>query len=107
MVDESAKVGAGVDALKPAAGNQTEGSLGTSSFGTTSSNDDQSAQLEALKAELTSLKETVTSLASTARGLATTSFNTMADDAEEVLKRNVFVSVGIAALVGYLWGRSR
>jgi ElaB/YqjD/DUF883 family membrane-anchored ribosome-binding protein len=71
------------------------------------STDDQAAQMEALKTEIAALKETVTSLASTARGLASTSFNAMAADAEEVLKRKVFVSVGVAAFVGYLWGRSR
>jgi hypothetical protein len=39
--------------------------------------------------------------------LATEKVDMTVADVEEALKRNVFASVGIAALVGYLWGRAR
>lgn len=69
--------------------------------------DDQAAQIAALKTEIESLTKSVSSIASTAKDLAATSFDTAVNDAEQLLKRNVFASVGIAALLGYLWGRRR
>lgn len=69
--------------------------------------DDQAAQIKALKAEIESLKEAVAAVASTAKTLVGTSANVAMDDVEEILKRNVFASVGIAAFIGYLWGRIR
>lgn len=92
MADENMRFGAGVDAMGPSASRPA---------------DEQAAQLDALKAELETLKLSVASITATARGLAATSANAMIDDAEEHLKRNVFASVGIAALIGYLWGRAR
>lgn len=73
----------------------------------TSFGDEQSAQLAALKAEIETLKESISVIASTARDLAGTSVDVAFNDAEEILKRNVFASVGIAALIGYLWGRTK
>jgi len=64
-------------------------------------------QLKALKAELENLKHSVATIATTARGVATEKVDLTVADVEEALKRNVFASVGIAALVGYLWGRTR
>lgn len=64
-------------------------------------------QLKALKAELKSLKHSVAMITTTARGVATKKVDMTVADIEEGLKRNVFASVGIAALVGYLWGRTR
>lgn len=64
-------------------------------------------QLKALKAELENLKRSVATIATTARGVATEKVDVTVADVEEALKRNVFASVGIAALVGYLWGRTR
>lgn len=91
MADESTKFGAGVEALQTPAGPV----------------DDQAAQVQALRAELETLKASVASVTATARELARTSATGMAVDAEEYLQRNVFASVGIAAFVGYLWGRTR
>jgi ElaB/YqjD/DUF883 family membrane-anchored ribosome-binding protein len=91
MIDESTRFGAGVETLKPA-GSPAE---------------EQAAQVEALRAELETLKASAASITATERGLASTSANTMAAEAEEYLKRNVFASVGIAAFIGYLWGRTR
>lgn len=92
MVDESTNFGAGVEALR------TAGS---------GSGADQAAQVEALRAELERLKESVGAVTATARGLATTSADAFVTDAEAYLRRNVFASVGIAAFIGYLWGRTR
>lgn len=64
-------------------------------------------QLKALKAELENLKHSLATIATTARGVATEKVDVTVADVEEALKRNVFASVGIAALVGYLWGRTR
>ncbi|UVC10510.1 hypothetical protein IHQ71_07915 [Rhizobium sp. TH2] len=64
-------------------------------------------QLKALKAELENLKHSVATIATTARGVASEKVDVTVADVEEALKRNVFASVGIAALVGYLWGRTR
>ena len=64
-------------------------------------------QLKALKAELENLKHSVATIATTARGVATEKVDLTVADVEEALKRNVFASLGIAALVGYLWGRTR
>jgi ElaB/YqjD/DUF883 family membrane-anchored ribosome-binding protein len=64
-------------------------------------------QLKALKAELENLKHSVATIATTARGVAIEKVDVTVADVEESLRRNVFASVGIAALVGYLWGRTR
>jgi len=69
--------------------------------------DEQAAQITALKVELESLSKSVTAIASTAKDLAAGSFDAAVADAEQMLKRNVFAAVGIAALIGYLWGRTR
>jgi ElaB/YqjD/DUF883 family membrane-anchored ribosome-binding protein len=71
------------------------------------STEDQAAQIEALKTELESLKQSISAVASTAKNLVGTSTNAALEDAEEILKRNVFASVGIAAFIGYLWGKIR
>lgn len=64
-------------------------------------------QLKALKAELENLKQSVATIATTAQGLATEKVDVTIADVEEALKRNVFASVGIAVLIGYVWGRTR
>lgn len=64
-------------------------------------------QLQALKSELEGLKQSVALIATTARGLAAEKVDVTIADVEGALTRNVFVSVGIAAFVGYLWGRTR
>lgn len=68
---------------------------------------EQTAQIDALKAELETLKTSVAAVTSQAKTLAGTSVNVAVADAEEILKRSVFASVAIAAVVGYLWGRTR
>ena len=69
--------------------------------------DEQSAQLATLRADIETLKESISVIASTAKNLASASVEDALSDAQDVLKRNVFASVGIAALMGYLWGRTR
>ena len=69
--------------------------------------EDRADQIKALKVELESLKESVAAISSTAKSLVGTGANLAMDDAEEILKRNVFASVGIAAFIGYLWGKVR
>jgi len=64
-------------------------------------------ELQALIAELENLKQSVATIAMRARGAATEKLDVTIADTEELLKRNVFASVGIAAFVGYLWGRTR
>jgi ElaB/YqjD/DUF883 family membrane-anchored ribosome-binding protein len=64
-------------------------------------------QLQTLKSELENLKQSVAAIASMARGAASEKVDVTVADVEETLKRNVFASVGIAAFIGYLWGRTR
>lgn len=64
-------------------------------------------QLQALASELETLKQSVMKIAQTARAAATDQVDVTIADIEKTLTRNVFASVGIAALIGYLWGRSR
>jgi len=67
---------------------------------------DQKEQIAELKNELERLRESVQQIASGTRQIASAEFKELATAAEEKLKQNVFLSVGIAAVVGYLWGRS-
>ena len=67
---------------------------------------DQKEQIAALKTELERLRESVQQIASGTRQIASAEFKELTSAAEERLKQNVFLSVGIAAVVGYLWGRS-
>lgn len=71
------------------------------------SNSGADDQLEALKSELENLKRSVATIATTAKGLASERVDVTISDVEEVLKRNVFSSVAVAAFLGYLWGRTR
>jgi ElaB/YqjD/DUF883 family membrane-anchored ribosome-binding protein len=71
------------------------------------SKDDQAAQLKAMKADLENLRQTVTAIASSARHVAAARVEYTVADIEETLKRNVFLSVGLAAAIGYVWGRTR
>jgi hypothetical protein len=64
-------------------------------------------QLQALRTELEHIKQSVATIATTATGLASEKVDVTMADLEEALKRNVFASIGIAALVGYVWGRTR
>lgn len=64
-------------------------------------------QLRALKTELENLKHSLANIATKGKGLASEKAEMTIADVEEALKRNVFASVGIATLVGYLWGRTR
>jgi ElaB/YqjD/DUF883 family membrane-anchored ribosome-binding protein len=66
----------------------------------------QSEQLAALKAEVERLRESIGQVASGTSQLASAEFKELASAAEKKLKENVFLSVGIAAAIGYLWGRS-
>ena len=68
---------------------------------------DSSQQIEALRAEIDRLQDSIREIASGSKRLATTEFDELKAAAEEKLRENVFLSVGIAALVGYLWGRAR
>jgi len=69
--------------------------------------EDHAAQIEALRAELESLRQSVTSMTVSAKSVVGMGANVAIDDVEEILKRNVFASVGIAAFFGYLWGKIR
>jgi hypothetical protein len=65
------------------------------------------AQIEALKVDVEDLTQSLARIAGTAKGLASDQYAATVAELEETLKRNVFVSVGIAAFAGYLWGRTR
>jgi hypothetical protein len=65
------------------------------------------AQLESLKAEIENLRRSVAAIAANAKSFGADRIELTIADVEETLKRNVFMSVGIAALVGYVWGRIR
>jgi len=68
---------------------------------------DAAQQVEAIKAEIARLKQSVASIASRTSNLATNQAEVTMSEVEEVLKRNVFASVGVALLLGYVWGRTR
>jgi len=67
----------------------------------------QSEQIAALRSEVERLRDSIQQIASGSSQLASAEFRELTNAAEERLKRNVFLSVGMAALVGYLWGRTR
>jgi len=67
----------------------------------------QGEQVDAIKHEIARLRETVATIASRASELATAKAETTMTDVEDALKRNVFMSVGVALAIGYVWGRSR
>lgn len=69
--------------------------------------DDPVRQVEAIRAELARLKQSVTAIASRTSDLAAGQAEVTIAEVEEALKRNVFVSVGVALLLGYVWGRTR
>lgn len=64
-------------------------------------------QLKALRTELENLRQSVATIVTTGRRMATEKVDVTVTDLEETFKRNVFASIGIAAFVGYLWGRTR
>lgn len=64
-------------------------------------------RLKDLAAEMETLRLQLAEIAQTARQVATKKVDVTVADIEETLTRNVFASVGIAALAGYLWGRLR
>jgi ElaB/YqjD/DUF883 family membrane-anchored ribosome-binding protein len=68
---------------------------------------DASQELDALRAEIDRLRASIHEIASSSKRLATAEFDELKTAAEEKLNQNVFLSVGVAALVGYLWGRTR
>jgi hypothetical protein len=65
------------------------------------------AQLESLKTEIENLRRSVAAIAANAKSFGADKIELTIADVEETLKRNVFMSVGIAALIGYAWGRIR
>lgn len=65
------------------------------------------AQLFALEAELKALKASVQAYAPPEPVSAGAAFEAMAGEVEQLLRRDVFASVTVAAVVGYLWGRLR
>jgi ElaB/YqjD/DUF883 family membrane-anchored ribosome-binding protein len=68
---------------------------------------DTSQELEALRSEIDRLRNSIQEIASSSKRLATAEFDELKASAEEKLKQNVFLSVGVAAVVGYFWGRTR
>jgi prefoldin subunit 5 len=67
---------------------------------------DQKEQIAALKSEIERLRDSIQQIASGTTQIASAEFKELSAMAEEKLKQNVFVSVGVAAFIGYLWGRS-
>ena len=66
----------------------------------------QQEQLAALKLEMDRLRESLQQIASGTSQIASAEFRELTAAAEEKLKQNVFISVGVAAFLGYVWGRS-
>jgi len=64
-------------------------------------------QLAALRLEIDRLKDTVQQIASSSSQLAAAEIRQMVSTTEERLQQNVFLAVGVAALFGYIFGRSR
>lgn len=68
---------------------------------------DAAQQIEAIKTELERLKQSIATIASRTSNLAANQAEVTISEVEEALRRNVFISVGAALLLGYFWGRSR
>ena len=68
---------------------------------------DTSRELEALRAEIDRLRASIHEIASGSKRIATAEWDELKAAAEMKLTQNVFLSVGVAALAGYLWGRTR
>ena len=67
----------------------------------------QAEQLAALWAEIEILRQSIAAVAADTKNLATERAEVTVSRVEEALSRNVFLSVGLAALLGYIWGRTR
>lgn len=65
------------------------------------------AQLESFKAEIENLRQSVAAIAAIAKSFGADKIELTIADVEETLNRNVFISVGIAALIGFASGRIR
>lgn len=66
---------------------------------------DASHEVDGLRAEIDRLRASIQEIASSSKRLATAELDELKTAAEETLKQNVFLSVGVAAMVGYLWGK--
>lgn len=64
-------------------------------------------QIEELHAAVAELKRSVSRISRGATIPASEAFDEAVREVEATLKRNVFASVGTAALLGYVWGRFR
>ena len=62
-------------------------------------------ELHALRAEIARLQESIQQIVSSSKRIANAEYSDLRDATEAKLKENVFLSIGIAAFVGYLWGR--
>lgn len=68
---------------------------------------DSDQEIAALRAETDRLRGSIHEIASGSKRLVSAEFAEFSAAAEDKLKQNVFLSVGVAAFVGYLWGRTR
>jgi ElaB/YqjD/DUF883 family membrane-anchored ribosome-binding protein len=68
---------------------------------------DSDQEIAALRAEIDRLRGSIHEIASGSKRLVSAEVTEFRAIAEDKLKQNVFLSVGVAAFVGYLWGRTR
>ncbi|MBL0375482.1 hypothetical protein JJB09_26090 [Rhizobium sp. KVB221] len=64
-------------------------------------------QLHALRAEIDQLNESLNLIAVGSARFATSQVRQAATEIEDMFKRNIILSITTAAIVGFLWGRSR
>lgn len=68
---------------------------------------DHVRQIEELRHAVADLKDSVSRMPRVETVSASDAFDDGVREVEETLTRNMFASVGIAAFVGYVWGRLR
>ena len=67
----------------------------------------QREQIAALKTEIERLRESIQQIASGSSQLAASEFRAATHTLEQRIQENAFLSVGIAAFLGFVWGRFR
>lgn len=64
-------------------------------------------ELHAMRSEISRMRESLLEVGSASGRLAKAGVSSLKDDAERRIRERPFASVGVAALLGYLWGLTR
>jgi ElaB/YqjD/DUF883 family membrane-anchored ribosome-binding protein len=69
--------------------------------------DTQNKQIEDLQAEVKRLQSSIQGIAASSSKIVSREVDDAVSDIESKLKENVFLSIGVAAFVGFVWGKIR